>query len=317
MKILFLDRVHPILEQRLTANGYTCIDGTETELSELNLQDIAGIVVRSRVNLDETFLKNAPKLKFIARSGAGMETIDEEYCQQQNITLFNAPEGNRTAVAEHALGMILSLFNKLSKGNDEVRNGVWNREDNRGIELSGKTIGIIGFGNNGSEFAKLLSGFDCPILAYDKYKQNFGTNRIQEVDLETIFEQADIVSFHIPQTPETLYFANTDFFQKFKKPIYLINLSRGKIVQLEDLLTAVTNGKILGACLDVLEIENKKFEQQFAEKQLPTAISELLKNDKILFSPHVGGWTAESYFKLSDVLADKILGTFGTNPIFN
>jgi D-3-phosphoglycerate dehydrogenase len=312
MNVLFLDIVHPILEQRLTLNGFTCIDGTafnEEQLKQILLH-CQGIVVRSRMNLDESILQHAPNLRFIARSGAGMETIDVAYCEKRRIQLINAPEGNRNAVAEHALGMLLALFNKLKQSDAEVRKGIWDREANRGLEIAGKTIGIIGFGNNGSQFAKLLSGFDCSILAYDKYVKGFGTERIQEVDLSTIFHKADIVSFHIPQTEETLFMGNDFFFNQFQKPIYVINLSRGKIVQLEALADALKAKKVIGACLDVLEIENKKFEEDFASKTLPEAIQFLLQQENVLFSPHVGGWTTESYFKLSNVLADKILLAF-------
>lgn len=312
MKVLFLDTVHPVLEQRLTKSGMECIDGTSSSLDSLFSlgATVEGLVVRSRFNLDEKFLRHFPVLKFIARAGAGMETIDEVYCQERKIQLFNAPEGNRTAVAEHALGMLLSLFNKLSKGDKEVREGTWEREGNRGLEIAGKTVGVIGFGNNGSEFAKILSGFDCKILAYDKYRSNFGTEHIQEVALETIFEQADIVSFHIPQTEESIFMGNTAFFSRFQKPIYLINLSRGKIVSLEAVWEGIEQQKIKGACLDVLELENKSFEQAFNEKKLPFYLENLLQSDKVLFSPHVGGWTVESYYKLSAVLADKILASF-------
>lgn len=312
MKVLFLDTVHPVLEQRLTKSGMECIDGTSSSLDSLFSlgATVEGLVVRSRFNLDEKFLRHFPVLKFIARAGAGMETIDEVYCQERKIQLFNAPEGNRTAVAEHALGMLLSLFNKLSKGDKEVREGTWEREGNRGLEIAGKTVGVIGFGNNGSEFAKILSGFDCKILAYDKYRSNFGTEHIQEVALETIFEQADIVSFHIPQTEESIFMGNTAFFSRFQKPIYLINLSRGKIVSLEAVWEGIEQQKIKGACLDVLELENKSFEQAFNEKKLPFYLENLLQSDKVLFSPHVGGWTVESYYKLSAVLVDKILASF-------
>jgi D-3-phosphoglycerate dehydrogenase len=312
MNVLFLDVVHPILEQRLTLNGFTCIDGTEFNEEQLKkmLFHCQGIVVRSRMNLDESVLKYAPNLRFIARSGAGMETIDVAYCEQQGIQLINAPEGNKNAVAEHALGMLLALFNKLKQTDTEVRQGIWKREANRGLEIAGKTIGIIGYGNNGSQFAKLLSGFDCTILAYDKYKKGFGTERIQEVDLPVIFQKADVVSFHIPQTEETLFMGNISFFNQFQKAIYLINLSRGKIVQLEAIAGALKGKKITGACLDVLELENKKFEEAFANELLPEAVQFLLQQENVLFSPHVGGWTTESYFKLSNVLADKILRTF-------
>ncbi len=308
MKVVFLDTVHPILEQRLTEHGYFCIDATAISREEVLpiLVDTVGIVIRSRFRMDETFLKNAPHLKFIARSGAGMENIDESYCEERGVKLFNAPEGNRNAVAEHALGMLLALFNKLISADADVRKGNWNRENHRGIELDGKTVGIIGFGNNGSAFAKKLRGFDVNVLAYDKYKSGFGNQFIKESSLEEIYENADVVSFHIPQNEETLFMVNDTFFSKFKKPIFLINLSRGKIVKTSALVEALKNGIVLGACLDVLEYEKASFES-FFEQEIPDDFKYLLESDKTILSPHVGGWTHESYYKLSDVLADKIL----------
>jgi D-3-phosphoglycerate dehydrogenase / 2-oxoglutarate reductase len=311
MKLLIIDVVHEILEKRLLNAGFTYIDGTKLSFEETkkSLIDIDGIVIRARFTLDESLLKFAPKLKFIARSGAGMENIDVSYCESRNITLFNAPEGNRNAVGEHALGMLLSLMNKIHTANRDVKNGLWQREENRGLELDGKTVGIIGFGNNGSVFAKKLKGFDVEILAYDKYKTGFSEGQIKEASLEDIFNQADVVSFHIPQNPETIYFANQTFFDKFKKSIFLLNLSRGKIVETKALLKAIKNNQVLGAGLDVLEYEKSSFEN-FFDESLPTEFLELIKRDEVLLTPHVGGWTQESYYKLSDVLADKILAKY-------
>lgn len=310
MKVLFIDTVHSILQERLLENGFTCIDGTNLDRSELEniMIDCDGIVIRSRFTMNESFLKFAPQLKFIARSGAGMENIDESYCNSRGITLFNAPEGNRVAVGEHALGMLLSLFNQLIRGDEEVRKGIWDREGNRGIELTGKTVGIIGFGNNGSAFAKVLSGFDCKIVAYDKYKSGFGNSLITEATLETVFQEADILSFHIPQNEETLFMGNKTFFDSFRKAIYVLNLSRGKIVRIEDLLSALDSGQVSGAGLDVLEFESKSFEQFDIENN--QIVQALFQHPKVILSPHVGGWTHESYVKLSAVLADKILTKF-------
>ena len=310
MKVLFLDKAHSILEQRLTDAGYTCIDGSELSDSEcISLAlDVVGIVIRSRFQMNPGFLEHAPNLKFIARSGAGMENIDEDYCAKRAIELHNAPEGNRNAVGEHALGMLLALFNKLHTGDAEVRNGKWDREGNRGVELDGKTVGLIGYGNNGTAFAKKLRGFDVTVLAYDKYKNGFGTEFVQEVKLETIFEKADVLSFHIPQNEETIFFANEEFFNSFEKSIYLINLARGKVVLTSALVNVMKSGKVLGACLDVLEYEKTSFES-FFEQDIDPNFSYLLKSPNIILSPHVGGWTHESYFKLSNILADKILRT--------
>jgi len=310
MKVLFIDIVHPILQERLTKAGYNCIDASKMSRDECQneIKDVTGIVIRSRFRMDEEFLSSAKELKFIARSGAGMENIDIDYCSKRKIDLHNAPEGNRNAVGEHALGMLLTLFNRLHLGDREVRNGKWDREGNRGIELEGKTVGIIGFGNNGSAFAKKLQGFDVEILAYDKYKSNFGNEYVQESTLKDIYEKCDVVSFHIPQNEETIYFANEDFFTAFNKNIFLINLSRGKVVQTTALVNAIKNGKVLGACLDVLEYEKTSFESFFDEKEkIDPDFNYLLESEKVLLSPHVGGWTIESYFKLSNVLADKIL----------
>ena len=310
MKVLFLDKAHSILEQRLTDAGYTCIDGSELSYSEcISLAlDVVGIVIRSRFQMNPGFLEHAPNLKFIARSGAGMENIDEDYCAKRAIELHNAPEGNRNAVGEHALGMLLALFNKLHTGDAKVRNGIWDREGNRGVELDGKTVGLIGYGNNGTAFAKKLRGFDVTVLAYDKYKNGFGTEFVQEVKLETIFEKADVLSFHIPQNEETIFFANEEFFNSFEKSIYLINLARGKVVLTSALVNVMKSGKVLGACLDVLEYEKTSFES-FFEQDIDPNFSYLLKSPNIILSPHVGGWTHESYFKLSNILADKILRT--------
>lgn len=311
MNVLFLDLVHPILEQRLTEYGYRCIDGTQLSREDAmsQLKDIQGIVIRSRIKMDEAFLSSANDLKFIARSGAGMENIDEDYCQKNSIELFNAPEGNRNAVAEHALGMLLALFNRIVIADREVRTGKWRREENRGVELEGKTVGIIGFGNNGSQFAKKLTGFDCDVIAYDKYKTGFSSDIAEEVSLDKIFERSDVVSFHIPQNEETIGMGDKAFFDKFKKTIYVINLARGKVIKTNALVEAMKNDQVTGACLDVLEYEKSSFES-FFEQELPEDFQYLLKSDRVILSPHVGGWTHESYFKLSDVLADKILSHF-------
>jgi D-3-phosphoglycerate dehydrogenase len=304
-QVVFIDTVHPILQQRLENAGYQCIDATHfsKEQCMASIEIAKGIVIRSRFRMDEMFLKNAKSLEFIARSGAGMENIDEAYCESRGIELFNAPEGNRNAVAEHALGMLLNLFRHIKKGDAEVRTGIWDREGNRGVELDGKTVGIIGFGNNGSAFARKLSGFDVQVLAYDKYKKVANLGQVEKASMERIFEEADVVSFHVPQTEETLFWGNADFFNSFAKPIYLLNMSRGKIIKTQDLLDAIDQGKVLGACLDVLEFESTSF----SEIDKNETLNQLLNHPKVLLSPHIAGWTQESYFLLSDVLADKIL----------
>ena len=306
--VVFLDSVHPILNERLTQAGFNCIDATNDTREKCIqlLNDAYGIVIRSRFRMDAELLQFAPALKFIARSGAGMENIDLAYCLQRGIKTYNSPEGNRNAVGEHALGMLLSLMNNLHTADREVKKGIWEREANRGIELDGKTVGIIGFGNNGSAFAKKLRGFDVKVLAYDKYKSDFGDHFVMECTLNALLNQADVISFHVPQNSETIYMANDSFFKQLKKPIFLLNLSRGKIVETSALVKGIQNGLVLGAGLDVLEYEPSSFEA-FFEQDLPEDFKFLLDSDKVILTPHVGGWTEESYVKLSSVLADKIL----------
>lgn len=309
MKVLFIDSVHPVLEERLTASGnFHCVDATAWDYERCckEVKDAAGIVIRSRFTMNETFLKHAEKLQFIARSGAGMENIDEVYCASRNIELFNAPEGNRNAVGEQALGMLLSIYNRLHIANNQVRNGIWDREGNRGWELDGKTVGIIGFGNNGQAFAKKLRGFDVNVLVYDKYKDDYGSEYVTEATLDAVLRKSDVISFHIPQNEETTHFANEEFFDTLGKQMVLLNLSRGKIVKTRALLDAIKAGKVLGAGLDVNEFEKKSFEAFFDEDR-SVELDELLGCEDVLLTPHIGGWTHESYFKLSDVLADKIL----------
>lgn len=306
--VIFIDSVHPILEERLTSAGFICQRHFKTPFDELvKILPVAyGLVIRSRFTIDEAFLDNCPQLKFIARSGSGLENIDKAACQQRDIRIYNSPEGNRNAVAEHALGMLLNLLNKLNKADKEVRSGIWNREENRGEELDGKAIGIIGYGNNGAAFAKKLRGFDVKILAFDKYKTGFGDHFVQECTLEAIQQQADVLSFHIPQNKETKYFFNDAFLNQMQKPFYLLNLSRGKIVETEALIRGLNSQQIKGAGLDVLEYEQKSFEAIF-EQEMPNAFQALIARENVLLTPHVGGWTTESYIKLSSVLADKIL----------
>lgn len=311
MKVLFLDTVHEVLEKRLAEQGFQCIHLENTTVEEMapHFDSCGGVVIRSRFPMNAAFLSKLPHIQFIARSGAGMENIDVDYCEQRGILLFNAPEGNRNAVGEHALGMLLSLLNKLHTADREVRAGKWRREENRGEELDGKTVGIIGYGNNGSAFAKKLRGFDVSVLAYDKYKSDFGDSFVKEAELQEIFKRADVVSFHIPQNEETLFFADRAFFSSFNKPIWLLNLARGKIVKTSALVEGLKNGKIKGAGLDVLEYEKSSFES-FFDQEIPEDFKYLLESERVILSPHVGGWTQESYFKLSDVLADKIIAHY-------
>lgn len=306
--VLFIDSVHPILEEKLTQAGFLCQRHFKSTFEELQiiLPQAYGLIIRSRFTIDETFLAFCPHLQFIARSGSGLENIDVQLCKASKIRLYNSPEGNRNAVAEHALGLLLGLMNKLNKAHQEVRNGVWDREGNRGEELDGKTIGIIGYGNNGAAFAKKLRGFDVRVLAYDKYKSGFGDYQVQECTLEALQEQADILSFHVPQNKETKHFFNSEFLGQMAKPFYLLNLSRGKVVATSALVEGLKSGQIKGAGLDVLEYEQKSFEA-FFDQEMPADFQYLVAADNVCLTPHVGGWTTESYVKLSSVLADKIL----------
>lgn len=307
MKVAFLDVVHPVLKDGLEQKGVACVDFTLKPLSfiDQSIHEFEGIVVRSRFPLNKEFLQKCTQLKFIARSGAGMENIDLAYCEQHDIALFNAPEGNRNAVAEHALGMLLALFNNLHTAHEEVKSGKWDREGNRGVELDGKSVGIIGYGNNGSAFAKKLRGFEVEVFAYDKYKSGFGDDFVNEASLEDIFENCDVVSLHIPQNHETIGMVDAEFIRMMANPFYLINLSRGKIVETQALLDGLTDEKVLGACLDVLEFEKASFENMF-EGTMNQTFEQLLNSDQVILSPHVGGWTQESYYKLSKVLLDKV-----------
>lgn len=304
-KVLFIDTVHHYLWNALEKKGYQCIEGyslSKNEIKAIN-HEIYGLVIRSRFKIDAEFINHIKGLHFIARAGSGMENIDEHFAQSKGIHCFNAAEGNKQAVAEHALGMILSIFNKLNKADGEVRKGLWQREENRGIELSGKVVGIIGYGNNGSAFAEILSGFDVKVLAYDKYKTEYSTEKVIESNIQAIYEQSDILSLHVPLTEETYHLVNNEFINRFKKPIYIINTSRGKCLETTALVTHLNTGKVLGACLDVLEVEKNSFENL---SEQPYNLKQLLKSDKVIFSPHIAGWTKESKLKLAKTLFKKI-----------
>lgn len=311
MNVLFIDTVHPILEKRLLQSGYKCVDATQWNREEIleRIHKYQGVVIRSKFTIDKPFLDTATGLKFIARSGSGLENIEVDYAEAKGVKVFNSPEGNQQAVAEHVVGMLLNLFNKLPKANVEVNKGIWDREGNRGMEIQGKTIGIIGCGHTGGAVAKVLSGFGCRILGYDKYKSNYGTDYLEESTLADIYAQADIVTIHLPLTQETHYYANEDFFDAFKKPIYFVNASRGKNTNTEALVKALRKGEVLGACLDVLEYEKASFD--FDAHNQPEALQTLKEMKQVLLTPHVAGWTVESYVKLSNFLADKILAEFG------
>ena len=307
MKILHIDSNHPLLINQLQKLGFQNDEdyvSTKAEIEKkIHLYD--GCIIRSRFSIDKSFLNKAKRLKFIGRVGAGLENIDCEFAANKNIELIAAPEGNSNAVGEHSLGMLLSLFNKLNKADQEVRAGLWLREANRGVELDGKTIGLIGYGNMGKSFAKKLRGFDVDVLCYD-IKPAVGDENCTQVTLKELQERADVLSLHTPQTPLTEKMINTNFIQKFSKNFWLINTARGKSVVTKELVSALKSGKILGAGLDVLEYEKSSFETLFSEKQLPEAFQYLITAKNVLLSPHVGGWTQESKKKLAETIVDKI-----------
>lgn len=301
--ILIVDEVHPvfleILEKYRIKFDYKPYLNREEALSIIASYE--GLVIRSKFYVDADFLKQAKKLRFIARGGAGLDGIDEQYCDEHRIQVFNAPEGNRDAVGEHMLGMLLSLLHNLKRADDQVRDGQWLREANRGYELMGKTVGLIGYGNNGKATAKKLHGFDVNTLAYDKYKVNYGDQYAKQATMEEIFEQAEVVSFHIPLTEETKEMINSSYLSKFQNPIYLLMGARGGIMCMNALLEGLDNKKILGAAFDVLPVE------KFPELNEQEWFKELKARENVLFSPHIAGWTHESYYKISEVLAKKIV----------
>jgi D-3-phosphoglycerate dehydrogenase len=314
MKILFIDTAHPVLKQMLESAGHHCVDGSKLSREELlkMINEYDGVMIRSRILMDATFIDKAVNLKFIARAGAGMESIDVGYAITRKITCINSPEGSKDAVGEHAVAMLLALLNKINKADREVRDGKWIREDNRGTELKDKTVGIVGYGNMGKSFAKKISGFDCHVLAFDKYLENYSDSFARESTLEGLFEKADIISLHIPLTDETTFWADKKFFQQFKKNIFIINTARGRILKTGDLAEEMKAGKILGACLDVNEYEDTSFEKSsFADAvSVSPAWNYLLHSDRVVFSPHIAGWTFESNEKIAKVLAEKILKLF-------
>lgn len=308
MKVLFVDTNHPCLIEGLQKLGFVCDEDYDADKSEIegkiHLYD--GMIIRSRFSIDRNFLEKASQLKFIGRVGAGLENIDIEFAQDLGIALLAAPEGNRNAVGEHALGMILALFNKLKKADSEIRKGIWLREDNRGIELEGKTVGLIGYGNMGKAFAKKLRGFDCEVICYD-IKADVGDENARQVDLEELFLKTQVLSLHTPQTELTRQMVNTSFLEQFEQNIYLINTARGSAVVTKDLVSAIKSGKVLGACLDVLEYEKASFENFFSnESTLPEDFQYLISSDKVLLSPHVAGWTVESKIKLAETILHKV-----------
>ncbi len=307
MKILITDNVHPLLIENLEKSGYDVAYLPQIKWNEVYniIEDFCAIVINTKTVMNKKMLDKAKKLKLIVRLGSGLDIIDLEYAHKKNIIVERTPEGNRNAVAEHALGLLLAMLNNIVPGNVEVRNFQWNREKNRGIEIEGKTIGIIGFGNTGTSFAEKLKCFNLNILVYDKYKQRFQEQfrYVRETGMNRLFEECDIVSFHIPLTEETKYLVDKRFINKFRKDIYLINTSRGKIIDTKDLVNGLESGKVKGAALDVLENE-KPWTYNEEEKLL---YNKLFSMENVIVTPHIAGWTVESREKIAKYSYEKII----------
>jgi D-3-phosphoglycerate dehydrogenase len=304
--ILIVDDLHPAFIEQAESFGYTINYQPDMKLDEAYaiINNYDGLVIRSKFQVDRRFIDQATHLRFICRAGAGMDNIDEDYALEKGIKLINAPEGNMDAVGEHAIGLLLSLMNNMNTADAEIRAGSWRREENRGYELKGRTVGIIGYGHMGSSFAKKLSGFGVDIIAYDKYKTGFSDQYAREVSMEEIVKHSEVLSLHIPLTKETDGMVTDEYFYHFKKPIFFINTARGKVVKTSAVLNAIKQGKIIAAGLDVLEVE------KFPSLAEQAWFDELRQNGRVILSPHVGGWTFESYRKISEVMARK-LGEIG------
>ncbi|GAB4339762.1 MAG: 2-hydroxyacid dehydrogenase [Flammeovirgaceae bacterium] len=311
MKILIIDEMHESIEPLLQKHHlkYDYLPKIAPAEVEKIISQYEGLILRSKMRLTMDFIQKAQQLKFIARAGAGVDEIDEKALEKLNITLLNAPEGNRDAVGEHTVGMILCLLNKMHTADREVRQKLWQREKNRGYELGNMVVGIIGYGNMGKATAKRLSSFGCEVITYDKHKINYGDQYARQVTQEEIFERCNLVSFHIPLNDENKYLADVEYFKKFKNPIWLFNLARGEVIPLAAIRWGLENGKILGAGLDVLE--NEKLATMTQKQQQD--FEYLANSDKVLFTPHVGGWTFESYHRINVVLVDKIVNLLNNN----
>jgi D-3-phosphoglycerate dehydrogenase / 2-oxoglutarate reductase len=306
-KILFIDTVHPLIREHLEEMGYHCdwLPGKGYDYYKGIIGDYTGIIIRSGITLDKTILSYAQRLKFIARLGSGLENIDVGFASSMGVACLNSPEGNRDAVGEHALGMLLALMNKLPLVDREVRQGIWKREENRGIEIKGKTVAIIGYGNMGSAFAQRLQGFECRVIGYDKYKTGYGSELIEEATMEEVFAEADIVSLHVPLTHETRNLVSQEWLNSYRKQIVLVNTSRGPVVSTAALVNALASGKVTSAALDVIEYEETSFES-LQKDDLPEPFRYLVRSDNVILSPHIAGWTNESKIRLAEVLVEKI-----------
>jgi D-3-phosphoglycerate dehydrogenase len=301
-RLLIVDDLHPLFKQEAEALGYVVSDEPlfTREQTLASIKEYEGLAIRTKFQVDREILDAAPNLKWIARAGAGMDNIDEAYAKAKGIKCINAPEGNADAVGEHAVGMLLALLNKFRQADMQVRTGVWDREVNRGWELKGRTVGIIGYGHMGQAFAQKLQGFGVQVIAFDKYKTGFSDAFAKEVSMEEIVKHSDVLSLHVPLTRETKHLVNQEYLHHFRKPIFLLNTARGEVLDTNTLVKALKEGKVLGAGLDVLEIE------KFPALGEEAWFAELLAHSNVLLSPHVAGWTQESYRKLSEVLAEKL-----------
>lgn len=303
-QVLIIDDVHEMLTNGLTQLGYEVIykpTATRSDLLQL-ISSATGLVVRTKTKIDAEVIQQSTQLQFIARAGAGLDNIDEQAAAKKGIHVFNAGEANADAVGEHTLGMMLSLFAKLNKSDQEVRQAIWNREDNRGEELSGKTVAIIGYGNTGKAVAKKLSGFDVTVLAYDKYLSNYTDKYATQATMDEVFAQADVLTLHVPLTAETTQLINANYLNQFAKPLYVLNMCRGEVVNTNHLADALEAGKVKGVALDVLENEKLKTMNEQEKKWF----ARIIGNYRTVLSPHVAGWTNESYYKISAVLLKKI-----------
>ena len=306
-KILIIDTVHPLIPEELENAGYRCDQFTGYGRDQLMAvaKDYHGIIIRSGIVLDREFLEHAANLEFIGRVGSGMENVDTAYAESRGIRCLNSPEGNRDAVGEHTTGLLLALLNNMVRADRQIREGSWIREENRGTELGGKTVGIIGYGHMGSAFARRLQGFGCEVISYDKYKTGYSDGFTREVQMEEVYASADIISLHVPLTDETTGLVNAEFISRVENPFYLLNTSRGKVVRSSDLVDGLKTGKILGAALDVLEYEDNTFEKLAAADSPDLRF--LRDAGNVIMTPHIAGWTRESNIRLARVLVEKIL----------
>ncbi len=308
MKALIIDKIHDIMFQIFSEAGIDYDYQPNITKSEFDkiISDYEILIIRSKFKIKVEDIDRGTKLKVIGRVGAGLENINIQYAQSKKIIGLNSPEGNRDAVGEHAMGMLLNLLNNIPKADHEIRRGIWDREGNWGTEISDKTVGIIGYGNMGNAFARRVKAFTPSVLAYDKYKHDYSDEFVQESTMQELFDKCDILSLHVPLTEETRYLISEEYISNFKKNIILINTARGECVKTSDLVSALESQKITGACLDVLEYEKTTFEEMFTS-EMPKPLAYLIHAENVILTPHIAGWTNEAYLKLSKVMAEKVI----------